>query len=114
MADRKINELADIEFEGSLGEAFKKYSRTGERLSYALAFEYELAAATSRAALARLSGTWLLFGIDSKVRGRLVARRVKRMNELAVGMANELRKFEHSYRRTFIDLPRREVKASEL
>lgn len=114
MSGRKISELASIEFEGSLGEAFKKYSRTGEQLAYGLAFEYELAAANSQAALARLSGKWLLFGIDSKVRGRLVARRVKRMAELATGMANELRKFEDSYRRQFLNIPRREVKASEL
>ena len=114
MADRKITELSGIEFEGSLGEAFKKYSRAGERLSYELAFEYEMAAASSQAALGRLAGKWLLFGIDSKVKGRLVAKRVKRMHELATGMANELRKFEDSYRRQFLHEARPAPKASEL
>jgi hypothetical protein len=98
---KRIYELAKIEFKGRLGEAFAAYSREGERLGRKFAFELEMAAGDSEAAMKSLRGHSLLFGLDARVKGRRVAKRLSRAQELAAGMASEIDKFSRSYDRHF-------------
>lgn len=97
--DRKIGELARIEFKGGLGEAFEKYSETGARLGRRFSFELEMAAGDSRAAMESLRGHPLLFGLDARVKARRVAKRLNRAQELASGISTELERFHRSYQR---------------
>jgi hypothetical protein len=99
---RRISELAEVEFEGSLGEAFAEYSRRAQKLARALSFELEMAETDAQAAMSRLSGHPLLFGIDAKVRARRVAKRLRRARELADGTATEASQFIRTYRRWFL------------
>jgi hypothetical protein len=102
MADRKISELAEVEFTGSLGAAFFAYSKAANELGRRLRFELEMAASDSQAAMGTLHGNPLLFGLDVKLRARRVAKRLKRAQELAYGLSEESRKFYDSYRRHFL------------
>lgn len=102
MSDRRIKELAEIEFKGSLGEAFGAYADELQKLSRRLVFELEMAANDSQAAMSRLHGHPLLFGIDARFQARIVARRLKRAQEQAGGLAVEARAFKTAYQRQFI------------
>jgi hypothetical protein len=101
MADRKISELAKIEFKGKLGEQFKAYSDQGERLGRRFSFELEIAASDSRAAMETLRGHPLLFGLDARIKARRVAKRLNRAQELAHGMGSEIGKFSRAYDKHF-------------
>lgn len=98
---KRIRELAKIEFKGRLGEAFAEYSREGERLGRKFAFELEIAASDSRAAMETLRGHPLLFGLDARIKARRVAKRLARAQELAAGMASEIDRFSRSYNKHF-------------
>lgn len=98
---KRIRELAAIEFKGKLGAAFTAYSAEGERLAHKFAFELEVAAADSRAAMETLRGHPLLFGLDARVKARRVAKRLARAQECAAGMAKEIDKFSRSYDKHF-------------
>ncbi|MFE6386770.1 hypothetical protein [Nocardiopsis dassonvillei] len=102
MIEKRISELASIEFEGSLGEAFDHYSRELRAISRRLVFEYEMAAGDSEAAMSTLKGHPLLFGLDAKVQARLVARRLRRAQELAKGLEVEARAFSREYKKQFL------------
>lgn len=102
MRDRTISELADVEFTGSLGAAFYAYSQRMQTLGRRLEFELEIAASDSEAAMSRLKGHPLLFGIDARIRARIVAKRLKRAQELARGLGTEGRKFHAAYEANFI------------
>jgi hypothetical protein len=102
MSDRRIKELAEIEFKGSLEEAFGMYADELQKLSRRLVFELEMAANDSRAAMSRLHGHWWLLGLDAKVQARIVAKRLTRAQEQAAGLAVEARAFKTAYRRQFI------------
>jgi len=99
--DRTITELAKIEFKGKLGEKFKAYSDQSERIGRRFAFELEIAASDSRAAMESLRGHPLLFGLDARLKARRVAKRLNRAQELAAGMAKELAKFHRAYDKHF-------------
>ncbi|GAA3925939.1 hypothetical protein GCM10023085_03980 [Actinomadura viridis] len=97
-----ISELARIEFRGSLGEAFKKYSQELEALADRWRTELEIAAVDAEAAMGSMKGHLLLFGLDSKVRARRVAKRLKRAQDLAASVGDSADQFQRSYRRHFI------------
>ena len=98
---RKFSELAKVEFVGSLDESFGRYSQVGAHLARQWAFELEMAAGDSQAAMESLRGHPLLFGLDARVKARRVAKRLKRANELASGIATEFERFHRSYKRNF-------------
>jgi hypothetical protein len=100
--DRNIRELSDIEFTGSLSEAFKAYGDTGEDLTSRWAFELEVGAADAEAAMACLKGHPLLLGLDVRWRARQVAKRLKRSQELVDGLGHELSRFHRDYTKHFI------------
>jgi hypothetical protein len=97
----EISELASVEFEGSLGEAFQRYGRALEEIGDRWATELEMAAVDAEAAMGSMKGHLLLFGIDSKVKARRVAKRLKRARELANSLAERGDKFPRDYRRQF-------------
>ena len=102
MIEKRIKELAEIEFEGSLGEAFDNYSRALRAISRRLVFEYEMAAGDSEAAMSKLHGHPLLFGLDAKIQARKVAKRLRRAQELAKGLEAEARAFTREYKKQFL------------
>lgn len=97
----EISELASIEFEGSLGEAFKAYGKALEEIGDRWATELEMAAVDAEAAMGSMKGHLLLFGIDSKLKARRVAKRLKRARELASDLADRGDKFHREYTRNF-------------
>jgi len=99
---REISELASVEFEGSLGEAFARYGRALEEIADRWQLELEIAAVDAEAAMASVKGHLLLFGLDSKIRARRVAKRLKRAQELANSLASRGHDFPRDYRRHFI------------
>ncbi|MFD0887733.1 hypothetical protein ACFQ08_24595 [Streptosporangium algeriense] len=98
---RGITELSGIEFTGSLGVAFLAYGRALTALAERWNVELEIAAADAEAAMASMKGHALLFGLDSKVRARRVARRLKRAQTLVAALGERGEKFHRSYRRHF-------------
>ena len=101
MRDRNIDELAQVEFTGSLSIAFHAYSQQLYALARRWQFELDMAASDSRAAMESLQGHPLLFGLDAKVKARRVSKRLRRAQSLAHGLAEEAVKFNQSYRRHF-------------
>jgi len=100
--DRSIDELAQIEFAGSLTEVFNAYSRELYALARRWQFELDMAASDSRAAMEALHGHPLLFGLDAKLKARRVSKRLKRAQSLAHGLAEEARQFDRAYRKHFL------------
>ncbi|GAA2576740.1 hypothetical protein SMC26_30065 [Actinomadura fulvescens] len=97
-----IDELAWIEFRGSLGEAFLDYGEVLEELGRQWKFELELAAGEAEAAIASLKGHWYLVGVDTKWKARQIAKRLKRMQEMADGIESHGRRFHGAYRKHFL------------
>lgn len=97
----EISELAGIEFEGSLGEAFQRYGKALEEIGDRWATELEMAAVDAEAAMGSMKGHLLLFGIDSKIKARRVAKRLKRAKDLASTLADRGDQFHRDYRRNF-------------
>ena len=101
--DRNIDELAQVEFVGSLSEAFEAYSRELYALARRWQFELDMAASDARAAMESLHGHPLLLGLDVRLKARRVARRLKRAQALAHGLAEEARQLDRAYRRHFLE-----------
>jgi hypothetical protein len=100
--DRNIDELATVRFTGSLSAAFQAYSAELYALARCWQFELDMASSDARAAMEQLHGHPLLFGLDARVKARRVARRLKRAQSLAHGLAEEAVRFNQSYRRHFL------------
>ncbi|QKG21083.1 hypothetical protein [Actinomadura verrucosospora] len=96
-----ITELSKVEFRGSLGEAFKTYGQELEALADRWKTELEIAAVDAEAAMGTMKGHLLLFGLDSKIRARRVAKRLKRAQDLAASVADSADQFHRSYRKHF-------------
>lgn len=101
-----IDELAGIEFRGSLEVATYEYGRQLYVLGRRLAMELEMAAGDCEAAMVGLHGNPLLFGMDAKLKARRVARRLRRAQDAAYGMAEEGRRFHAAYVQHIIDKAR--------
>lgn len=98
---RAITELSGIEFTGSLGEAFHAYGKALTALADRWNLELDIAAVDAEAAMTTMKGKWLLFGMDTKVRARRVAKRLKRARELAAALAERGESFPRAYRKHF-------------
>ncbi|GAA3801700.1 hypothetical protein GCM10022226_21910 [Sphaerisporangium flaviroseum] len=101
MARRDITELSTIEFTGSLGAAFLAYGKQLTELAERWGLELEIAAVDAEAAMGSMKGHLLLFGLDSKVRARRVAKRLKRAQELTAAMAEQGQLLHRTYRKHF-------------
>jgi hypothetical protein len=103
MARRNITELSDIEFRGSLNEAFRLYGEELHALGVRWAFELELAAGDSEAAMTALHGKWWLLRVDVRLKARRTAKRLKRAQEMAHGMGSQGPKFHAAYVKHFVN-----------
>lgn len=102
-AKSRIPELQDIEFNGSA--SIKKYSVKLRDLCRDLAWECSFSAEEVQAVLARQGkGHPLLAGIDTKLRARKVAKRLRRVEELTAGAGVEAVKFYQEFRLQFADV----------
>lgn len=101
MSNRNITELSSIEFTGSLGEAFKKYGDELTALADRWSTELDIAAVDAEAAMSTMKGHLLLFGLDTKMRARRVAKRLQRARELALALGTRGEEFHRSYRKHF-------------
>jgi len=102
MTTRNISELACITFTGKLQEAFEHYGEEAQDLGNRLAFELEAASYDAYAAMSRIKGRPLMFGIDRKYQARMVTKRIKRAAELARGISSETGKFSRDYYVAFV------------
>ena len=105
--DRRIDELAQIEFVGSLGEVFGTYGAELREISQRWDTELGLASADVRAALASVRSKWLV-GLDAPVRrtrARRVAARLRRAQVLAASLAKRAVKFPKDYAQNFLEDP---------
>lgn len=102
MSRRNITELASVEFTGSLGAAFQHYGKQLTVLAERWGTELDIAAVDAEAAMSTMKGHKLLFGLDSKVRARRVAKRLKRARDLAAALAERGESFHRSYRKHFL------------
>ena len=99
----EIRELAEIPFRGSLQVQFEEYATALYAISRAWSLELAMAAADAEAAMTELHGNPLLFGLDARIKARRVAKRIKRAQELANGLAEEAEKFSKAYMRHFVE-----------
>jgi hypothetical protein len=112
--DRKLDELASVEFEGSLEEAFGRYARALRELSRRWDTELGLASTDVRAALVAMRGRWLSMDrATRKTRARRVARRLRRAQTLAAGVTARAERFPREYARHFLVLTATEAKKAQ-
>jgi hypothetical protein len=105
--DRRLDELARIEFTGSLGEAFGRYAYELREVSTRWDTELGLASTDVFAALSSARSPWLL-GLDGPVRrarARRVARRLRRAQALAASLAKRAQRFPKEYAKHFVADP---------
>jgi hypothetical protein len=102
-----LDELARIEFTGSLGEAFGRYAHALRGVASRWDTELGLASTEVRAALTALRrGHWL--GLDvaaRRVRARRVARRLRRAQTLVASVGKRAEQFPKQYARQFLSSP---------
>ncbi|KAB2347378.1 hypothetical protein [Actinomadura rudentiformis] len=106
MGTRNIDELAGIQFSGPLGEAFFAYAQQLYVLGQRWSFELDMASAEVQASLEAMYGNPLLFGLNAKWKARRVAKRLKRAQEMAHGIAEEGRKFYQAYEKHILNQAR--------
>ncbi|GLZ15652.1 hypothetical protein Acsp04_58870 [Actinomadura sp. NBRC 104425] len=102
----EIEELARIPFRGSLQAQFEMYGRELYTIARAWAHELEMAASDAEAAMTELHGNPWLLGLDAKIKARKVAKRIKRAQEMADGLAQEAQRFYKSYLKQFVEASR--------
>ena len=101
--EQRLDELASIEFHGKVPKKIAAYAVATQRLAHDLAREAEEAADAAENAMRQLQGHPLLLGIDVKVRARRVARHLRDVRELALGISAEAVKFNQQFRIEFIE-----------
>jgi len=104
--DRRLDELARIEFTGSLGEAFGRYAHQLREVSTRWDTELGLASTDVRAALTSMRTRWL--GLDAaarRVKARRVARRLRRAQTLVAGLGKRAEQFPKEYAKQFLASP---------
>jgi hypothetical protein len=100
--DRRLDELARVEFTGSLGEAFGRYGWALREVSKRWDTELGLASTDVRAALTSIRTGWL--GLDAasrRLKARRVARRLRRAQTLVADLTRRAEKFPREYARQF-------------
>ena len=114
MSDRRLDELAGIEFTGSLGEAFGRYASALRTLATRWDAELGLASTDARAALVSMRTRWL--GLDAasrRVKARRVARRLRRAQALAAILTKHAERFPREYAKQFLSAPEAAKKTIE-
>lgn len=103
--DRRLDELAKVEFVGSLGEAFGTYAAALREVSIRWDTELGLASTDVRAALVAMRTSWL--GLDAasrRLKARRVARRLRRAQTLVASVTKCAERFPKEYARQFMNL----------
>jgi hypothetical protein len=99
--DRRLDELARIEFVGSLNEAFGHYAAALRTIAARWDTELGLASTDARKALVSVRGGWLAAG-SRRMKARRVARRLRRAQTLAAVLGKHARQFPREYQRQFM------------
>ncbi|RJL19585.1 hypothetical protein [Bailinhaonella thermotolerans] len=102
MSRRDITELSSVEFTGSLEQAFCAYGKSLTLLADRWGGELDIAAVDAEAAMSSMKGHWFLFGLDTRIRARRVAKRLVRARDLAAALAEEGEWFPRTYRKHFL------------
>jgi hypothetical protein len=101
--DRRLDELARVEFVGSLGEALGAYATALHKIAARWDTELGLASTDARKAMGSMKGRWL--GLDTaarRVRARRVARRLRRAQTLVASVGKQARLLPREYQRQFL------------
>jgi hypothetical protein len=102
MGERRIDGLSAIEFDGA--KDITVYARSGREICRDLAMEFEAAAEQVIGVLSRQQGHPLLFGLDTRIRARKVANRLRRAAECVEGAGIEVVKFRAEFRYQFANV----------
>lgn len=101
--DRRLDELARVEFVGSLGEALSAYATALHTIAARWDTELGLASTDARRALVSMKGPWLsLDAATRRVRARRVARRLRRAQTLVASVGQRARQLPREYQRQFL------------
>lgn len=101
--DRRLDELAKVEFTGSLSEAFGTYAAELRDLAARWDTELGLASGDVRAALTSMRTKWL--GLDAasrRIKARRVARRLRRAQTLVASVKKCAERFPKEYAKQFM------------
>jgi hypothetical protein len=101
--DRRLDELARVDFTGSLSDAFGRYAAALRAVATRWDTELGLASVDVRAALVAVKGTWL--GLDAaarRVKARRVARRLRRAQALVASLTTQAERFPREYAKQFM------------
>ena len=100
--ETRLDEMGDIVFEGAIGKQIAAYGLATQKFGHDLAAELEETARAATKAIRQLDGHPLLFGIDLRMRARVVTRHLRRGAELARETSGEAVRFTLQYRREFL------------
>lgn len=101
--DRRLDELATVEFTGSLSESFGDYAARLRELTVRWDTELGLASTDVRAALTSMRTKWL--GLDAasrRIKARRVARRLRRAQTLVASLTKCAERFPREYAKQFV------------
>lgn len=101
--DRRLDELASIEFTGSLGEAFGRYAYVLRDVAMIWDIELGMASTDVRAALTAMRAHGL--GLDAatrRIKARRVARRLRRAQALIASVTKRAEQFPKEYAKQFL------------
>src|SRR5580700_1828355 len=96
---KRIPELSMIELNSTSGVA--DYMSASRNLARDFANELDCAAGELYAALSRMQGHPLAFGVDMRLKARRVRRRLQRARDLVLGGGIECVKAWHTFQREF-------------
>lgn len=103
-----MDELARIEFTGSLGEAFGRYAHALREVSTRWGTEFELAATDVRAALSAVRRPdaleWAMLWPVAVLKAKAwrIARRLRRAQTLTASLTERAEQFPREYARQFL------------
>lgn len=109
---KRIPELSAIELRSTSGVA--DYCSASRNLARDFASELDSAGQELHAALTRMHGHPLAFGIDVRMKSRKIRRRIHRARDLQLGVGIEMVKAWHTFRAEFgpvLDPPKAEKRA---
>jgi hypothetical protein len=99
----RIDKLGDIGFRGRVGDQVALYAKETQRIARDLARQLEEDASRAEKQMRKLEGLPGLFGLDVRLRARIVSRQFHEIKELLLAVSAESVKFNAQYRKEFLD-----------
>lgn len=111
--DARLDKMGEIVFEGAIGKQIATYGRETQKFGHDLAAAIADGEDRARKAIRQLDGHPLLFGVDLRLRARIVTRPLRRARDLAMEVSAEGVKFTLQYRAEFLSISDAGTKAHQ-